>query len=151
MASALDKILHPNDQQRIIDAIKANERLSGAELKVHVEARCPGGDAVKRAQSLFRALALTKTKQRNAVLIYVAVRDRRFTIVGDTGIAEGVGSPFWADALQRMNLAFGRGATGDGIVAALQALGPKLGARFPRAADDRNEIDNEITTDESAI
>jgi|SRR5581483_5112052 len=151
MAGALDKILHPSDQNRILDAIKAAERLSSGEIKVHVEGRCPGGDAVKRAQGLFRALGLTKTKERNAVLLYVAVRDRRFTILGDTGIAESVGSPFWAEALQRMNAAFGRGAFGDGIVAAVQAIGPKLGSRFPRKADDRNEIDNEITTDESTI
>jgi uncharacterized membrane protein len=151
MAGTLDKILHPSDQNRIIEAIKVAERQSSGELKVHVEARCPGGDAVKRAQGLFRALGLTRTKDRNAVLIYVAVRERRFTILGDTGIAEGVGSPFWAEALQRMNAAFGRGAFGDGIVGAIQALGPKLGARFPRAADDRNEIDNEITTDDSAV
>ncbi len=151
MAGPLDKVLHPSDQHRIVEAIKAAERLTSAELKVHVEGRCPGGDAAKRAQSLFRALGLARTKDRNAVLLYAAVRERRFAFLGDTGINEPPGAPFWAEAVQRMNAGFSRGANGDAIAGAIQALANKLRTKFPRAADDLNEIDNDITTDESAL
>jgi uncharacterized membrane protein len=151
VAGPLDKVLHPLDQQRVIDAIKAAERLSSAELKVHVEARCPGGDPQKRAHDLFIALGLQRTRERNAVLIYVAVRDRRFAILGDSKVHEPPNAPFWADATQRLNMSLGRGAVGEGIAGAIQVIGRKLQPRFPRAADDRNEIDNEITTDEHAV
>lgn len=146
MPGMLDKVLHPTDQQKIVDAIRAAERVTSGEIKVHVEARCPGGDAYKRGAELFTRLGLTKTKERNAVLIYVATRDRMFSILGDSGIHEEVGSAFWADAVQRMRVAFARGAFGEGISGAIQSVGARLAKKFPRQADDVNEIDNEITT-----
>ncbi|HEX8954472.1 MAG TPA: TPM domain-containing protein [Polyangia bacterium] len=149
MAGALDKVIHPTDQQKIVDSIRAAERVTSGEVKVHVEQRCPGGDAYKRAVDLFQRLGLTKTKERNAVLIYVATRDRKFAILGDKGIHEEVGSGFWAEATQRMKVAFARGAFGEGIAGAVQSVGQRMAARFPRKADDVNEIDNEITTDET--
>jgi uncharacterized membrane protein len=149
MAGPLDKVLHPTDQTKIVDAIRAAERVTSGEVKVHVEPRCPGGDPYKRAVDLFQKLGLTKTKDRNAVLIYVATRDRKFTIIGDKGIHEEVGSAFWADAVQRMKVAFTRGAFGEGIAGAVQSVGQRMAAKFPHKADDVNEIDNEITTDET--
>ena len=149
MPGPLDKVLHPTDQTKIVDAIRAAERVTSGEVKVHVEPRCPGGDPYKRAVDLFGRLGLTKTKDRNAVLIYVATRDRKFTIIGDKGIHEEVGSAFWADAVQRMKVAFARGAFGEGIAGAVQSVGQRMAGRFPRKADDVNEIDNEITTDET--
>jgi uncharacterized membrane protein len=149
MAGRLDKVIHPSDQQKIVDAIRAAERVTAGEIKVHVEARCPGGDAYKRATDLFARLGLTKTKDRNAVLIYVATRDRKFSILGDSGIHEEVGSAFWADAVQRMKVAFARGAFGEGIAGAVQSVGSRMAKKFPRKVDDVNEIDNEITTDDT--
>lgn len=149
MAGPLDKVLHPTDQTRIVDAIKAAERLTSGEIKVHVEGRCPAPDPMKRAQELFAKLGLTRTKERNGVLIYVAVRDRRFTILGDAGIHEEVGSQFWAEAVERMSIAFRRGAFGEGIVSAIQAVAPRLAHRFPRKPDDKNELDDDISTDEN--
>lgn len=148
MAGALDKVIHPIDQKRIVAAIAAAERMCGGEIAVHVEGRCPTPDPQKRAGELFPKLGLTRTRDRNAVLIYVATRDRRFAIHGDVGIGEDPASKFWDEAKQRMTFAFRRGAFGDGVVSAIQTLGQQLGKRFPRAADDKNELDNEITTDE---
>ena len=149
MAGALDKVIHPTDQQKIVDAIRAAERVTSGEVKVHVEQRCPGGDPYKRAVDLFQRLGLTKTKERNAVLVYVATRDRKFAILGDKGIHEEVGSAFWAEAVQRMKVSFARGAFGEGISGAIQSIGQRMAAKFPRKVDDVNEIDNEITTDET--
>jgi uncharacterized membrane protein len=149
MPGILDKVLHPTDQTKIIDAIRAAERNTSGEVKVHVEARCPGGDPYQRAVVLFQRLGLTKTKERNAVLIYVATRDRKFSILGDSGIHEEVGSAFWSDAVQRMRVAFARGAFGEGIAGAVQSVGSRLAKKFPRQVDDVNEIDNEITTDDT--
>jgi uncharacterized membrane protein len=148
MAGRLDKVLHPTDQQKIVDAIRAAERVTSGELKVHVELRC-AGDPYQRALDLFQRLGLTKTKDRNAVLVYVATRDRKFSILGDHGIHEEVGSAFWADAVQRMKVAFARGAFGEGIAGAVQSVGQRMAKKFPRKTDDVNEIDNEITTDDT--
>jgi len=51
--------------------------------------------------------------------------------------------------VQRMKVAFARGAFGEGISGAIQSVGQRMAAKFPRKLDDVNEIDNEITTDET--
>ena len=56
---------------------------------------------------------------------------------------------FWSDAVQRMRVAFARGAFGEGIAGAVQSVGSRLAKKFPRQVDDVNEIDNEITTDDT--
>ena len=37
MAGPLDKVLHPTDQTKIVDAIRNAERVTSGEIKVHVE------------------------------------------------------------------------------------------------------------------
>jgi uncharacterized membrane protein len=145
MRGELDKVLHPTDQQRIVTAVRAAEQRTSAEIKVHAEHKS-GPDPQKRAAEVWNELGLISTKERNAVLIYVAVHDRRFAFVADKGIGEDPGSAFWKDASDKMTLAFRRGAFGDGIVAAIQSIADRLSKRFPRKADDRDEIDNEIST-----
>ena len=149
MASALDKVISPDDQKKIVDAIKAAERKSSGEIHVHVEAKCPDQDAYQRATSLFESLGLTQTRERNGVLIYVATRDRKFAFIGDTGIHEAVGSAFWSEAVAGMSVQFRQGQLGPGIVQAIDSIGEHLHRRFPHRADDRNELSDEISTDES--
>jgi len=150
MPGPLDKVIHPIDQKRIVNAIAAAERLCSAEIKVHVEGRCISNDPQKRAAELFPKLGVQRTAERNGVLIYVATRDRRFAIMGDVGINEEPASRFWEEARQRMTFAFRRGAFGDGICGAISSVGTQMQKRFPRTADDKNELDNEISTDETA-
>jgi uncharacterized membrane protein len=145
----LDKVLHPYDQKRVVDAIGAAERLSAGEICVHVEGRCPGNDPLKRATTLLTKLGVTRTRERNGVLIYVAVRDRRFSVVGDVGI--NADDQFWNEAMQRLTVAFRKGAFGDGICGAIKSVGVQLSKKFPRQPDDKNEVSNEITTDETAL
>jgi uncharacterized membrane protein len=140
----LDELLARGDQQRIVAAIGAAEKTTSGEIKVHVEARCRG-DAYARAVALFGKLRLHQTRERNAVLIYVAVRDRKLALVGDQGIHEEVGSQFWSEAVARMVDAFGRDRIGDGIVGAIEAVGARLATKFPPRPDDKNEISDEIS------
>jgi uncharacterized membrane protein len=148
MASPLDQLLSADDQSRIVAAIQAAEKRSSGEIKVHIEARCPGGDAMKRALALVEKLGLEKTRERNGVIIYVAARDQKFALWGDQGIHEHVGSPFWSEAAGRMTESFKKGAFGDGIVGAVESIGERLAQRFPPRPDDKNEISDDISTDE---
>jgi uncharacterized membrane protein len=150
MAAPLDQLIPPAEQTRIVDAIKAAELRTSGEIKVHIEARCPGGDAMKRAVELFARLGLERTRERNGVLIYVAARDRMFALRGDQGIHEEVGSQFWSEAAARMTDAFKAGRFADGVVGAVEAIGARLAQRFPPRADDQNELSDEISTDEKA-
>jgi uncharacterized membrane protein len=150
MAAALDQLLPSSEQTRVVEAIKTAEQRTSGEIKVHVEARCPGGDPMKRATELFERLGLTRTRERNGVLLYLAMRDRQFAIFGDQGIHAEVGAQFWSEAAARLTEAFAGGRFGDGIVAAVEAIGARLAQRFPPRSDDRNELSDDISTDEKA-
>lgn len=145
MTRTLDDLLSPADQQRVVAAIRAAEQTTSGQIKVHVEARCRGGDAYHRAAELFHRLGLERTRARNGVLLYVAVRDRKFALIGDSGIHEEVGSAFWHEAVARMRTAFQSGDLGAGLVGAISAVGERLAKRFPHHAGDPNEIPDDIS------
>jgi TPM domain len=71
------------------------------EIRVHLERRAPRqrdrrpGDVIKRARDVFHHLGLHRTGERHAVLIYLALEDRRLAIVGDQGIHGRVGDAYW--------------------------------------------------------
>jgi uncharacterized membrane protein len=151
MSGPLDKVLHPYEQKKVVETIGQAERMSCGEIAVHVEGRVPGGDPIKRGQALIQKLGITRTRERNAVLIYAAVRDRRFAIIADTGVNEDPTSKVWDEALKRMTIAFRGGRFGDGICEGVKSVGRELAKKFPRQSDDTNEVSNEITTDETAL
>lgn len=151
MGTPLDKVLHPYDQKRVVSTIGLAERLSCGEIAVHVEGRVPGGNPIKRGQDLIQKLGITRTRERNAVLIYAAVRDRRFAVIADQGVGEAPESAYWDEAMQRMTIAFRGGRFGDGLCEAVKSVGKQLAKKFPRQSDDTNEVSNEITTDETAL
>lgn len=146
MAASLDALLAPADQARVVEAVRGAEASSTGQIRVHLDERCPG-EALARAQQLFSSLRLQETRRRNAVLIYVAPRDRRFAIVGDQGIHERGGQALWERAAASMREAFARGALGDGLCAAIAEAGAVLARDFPRdGSEGENEIPDTIST-----
>jgi uncharacterized membrane protein len=152
-AQTLDRLLHPREQRQIVDAIRAAEVTTTGEIKVHVEARCPAADPYSRAVQLFDKLGLHRTEARNGVLIYAALHERRFAMVGDVGIAEPAGSEFWAEPTRHLSIAFRRGSFGEGLTIAIRAIGERLARRFPfrpvPGAINKDELDNEISTEDT--
>ena len=145
MARRLDELLPSADQARVVAAISAAEARTSGQIKVHIDLRC-AGDPLARARRLFTELGLTKTTHHNAVLIYVAPSDRKFALVGDSGIHGRGGVPLWARAAAAMREAFVRGALGEGLVAAIGEVGEALGREFPRQGSDGNEIPDAISS-----
>ena len=83
------------ENQQIVQAIREAERMTSGEIRVFVEHRCRFVDAMDRAFEVFTKLQMDHTKYRNGVLIYVAIRDRQFAILGDEGINLKTGAHFW--------------------------------------------------------
>jgi uncharacterized membrane protein len=142
----LDKLIAPADQKRVVEAIHAAEQRTSGQIKVHIEPRGPGGDVMERARHVFAALKLTATKQRNAVLFYIASEEQRFAIVGDEGIHTVVGDDFWKAAAGTLEQHFRQLKFADGLVAAITTVGETLRAKFPHKDDGQNELSDEIST-----
>jgi uncharacterized membrane protein len=147
----LDHLIAPSDQERVVAAIRSAEATTSGQIRVHVEERC-AQDPRARAEALFLQLGLEKTRDRNGVLIYVAVTDRKYAILGDAGIHGATEPGFWQAAAQRMTECFAQGRLAEGLIAGIAAVGAELVARFPPRPVPVNELPDEIsTTDSTAI
>src|ERR1700747_872720 len=95
------------DEQKasIKKAIQNAELNTSGEIRVHVDERCKG-DVVPAAQKVFAHLKMNHTKERNGVLFYLAVRDKKFAIIGDQGIHQKVPEGFWDRIRDKMQEKF---------------------------------------------
>jgi uncharacterized membrane protein len=103
---------------------------------------------MKRAARTFNRLHLYTTKRRNAVLIFVAYQDRKFAILGDTGINEAVPRGFWDGEVEELQGYLKAGRPVDGLCAIIEHMGERLSQYFPGERDDVNELSNEVSFDD---
>jgi len=136
-------------KSRILKVIKEAELDTSGEIRVHIENTCTSGDAFTRGVELLFKLQMHKTAQRNAVLFYLAVKDKKFSIVGDEGINNVVPPNFWDDIRNNMAKCFREGEFTEGICQAIDEAGRQLKAHFPYHSEDKNELSDEISFDEN--
>jgi uncharacterized membrane protein len=134
------------DSERIVAAIGAAEKKTSGEIRVHITRRAPK-DLEEHALRRFHLLGMTKTAERNGVLIYIAPRARRFRILGDTEIHARCGEDFWKQVAAAMEAHFRKGELTEGVVAGIERVGEVLARHFPRRAGDQNELPNRIDQD----
>ena len=132
------------DQLRIVKSIESAELNTSGEIRVHIESNCPG-DPVARAVYVFNKLKMFKTRDRNGVLIYIAWKSHKFSIIGDSGINSVVPENFWHDALDLLGELLRSGNNTDGICKTIELAGDKLKVFFPLKSDDTDEQSNEIS------
>src|SRR6195952_4734570 len=92
----------PADNEKMVEAIRNAEMRTSGEVRVFVESRCRFVDPMDRALEIFTNLKMGETENRNAVLLYVALKDRQLAVYGDKGIHEKVGNEFWNTAVKKI-------------------------------------------------
>lgn len=137
------KFLTQDERDRIVQAIREAEKKTSGEIRVYLERRS-GKDLMKRSRQVFEKLGMTKTRQRNGVLIYFSLGRHRFAILGDQGIHDKVGEGFWKEVVSQMQIYFARGEFARGLEAAIRNIGERLKTYFPREAGDVNELPDQI-------
>ncbi len=146
MSEELQRFLSRADQTRVVDAIRQAELRTSGEIKIHIEPSCGKMLPYDRAVQVFALLDLHQTRARNAVLLYVASDDHRFSFIGDLGIHQAVGDDFWRHAASALTADFRRGAFADGLVAAVAAIGERLAQAFPPEQAKENQLSDDIST-----
>ena len=139
------EFLGNNGEQQVIEAIRTAENNTSGEIKVHLEKICDS-DPVKAAQQMFHRLKMDNTKEKNGVLIYVAIESHKFAIIGDEGINEKVGEEFWHEVKEVMQRRFRESKFAIGLVEGILLSGKKLAEYFPWDRSDENELSDEIST-----
>ncbi|HJW17202.1 MAG TPA: TPM domain-containing protein [Flavisolibacter sp.] len=133
------------EKQKLVAAIKQAEQNTSGEVRVFIESKCRFMDALDRAKEIFFRLEMDQTEERNATLIYVAVKDKQAAIFGDQGIHQKVGDQYWQSEVLKMLQRFKHEQLAEGISLAITDLGQALQHYFPYNKDtDKNELPDEI-------
>ncbi len=144
--SSVKKLLTEENKEKIASAIQQVEKNTSGEVRVHIESNVKKKkSAFDRAVEVFHQLGMQETKLRNGVLVYVALDDRQFAIIGDQGIHAKVGEKFWDKEKEEMTTYFKQDDIIGGIVYFIEQIGLKLKEFFPYQADDVNELSDEIS------
>ncbi len=132
------------EKARLVQAIRQAERVTSGEIRLYVESRCAFVNPLDRAAEVFTALGMTKTRLHNGVLLYVALVDKQFAILGDSGIHEKVGQEFWQSAAAKLRSHFSRTEIVEGLEGCILEIGNSLCQHFPHQAGDENELPDDI-------
>jgi len=144
MQNTVESFLTTIEEQEIVAAIREAELNTSGEIRVHMEDRCET-KVNERALEVFKTLHMDNTKERNGLLIYIAVCDKIFGIYGDKGIDNVVGDDFWDATKSVMETHFKKGQFKQGIVDGVLLAREQLKKFFPYDSDDLNELSNTIS------
>jgi len=133
-------------QSQIRSAIKEAEENTSGEIRVHIESSLTG-DVLDKAAWIFKKIGMHKTEARNGVLLYLAVTNKKFAVIGDWGINRKVNKEFWDEAKEIIQKHFREEKYSDGLAEAILLIGHQLKEHFPHQKDDVNELPNEISYD----
>ena len=132
-------------QQQMVEAINEAEKNTSGEVRVFVEGKCKYMDAVDRAREIFVSLKMDKTKDRNAVLLYIAVKDKQMAVFADEGIYQRLGMEYWNNEVNKIIAEFRKDNHTQGICTVVKDIGEALKAEFPYdKVGDKNELPDEI-------
>ena len=133
------------EKKQIVEAIRNAERRTSGEIRVFIESRCRYVDPLDRAAEIFFSLEMDETDDRNAVLLYIAMKDRQLAVFGDEGIHKKVGTDYWNREVNLLIKEFNTAHYGDGISQCVKDIGEALHQYFPFDNDtDKNELPDDI-------
>lgn len=97
-----------------------------------------------RAVALFKASTERRTRSRTGVLVYLSLAEHRAEIVADEAIVAKVSANEWGAAMALLLDHLKAGRPGEGMAAAVSAIGDVLSKHFPRTGTDPDEMPNRM-------
>ncbi|MFY7739175.1 MAG: TPM domain-containing protein [Flavobacterium sp.] len=142
--SKVEGFLTKAEEEEVVEAIRLAEKNTSGELRVHIEKETSIA-TIDRAVEVFNLLKMENTKDRNSVIIYVAIKSKKFAIYGDKGINEKVSNDFWNCTKDIMLNHFKNGNNKQALVEGIKNAGEQLKKHFPFLDNDTDELSNEIS------
>jgi len=130
--------LHPHwfltkrEKARVTQALQKAEASTSAEIRIRIVHRCKA-DPMAQAKDTFEKLGMTRSTEKNGVLLFLSVVDRKFILLGDQGIHEKVGEDFWHSVRDIAISHFKNDRFLEGLEASIQLCAEKLAIHWPRA------------------
>ena len=131
------------DEAAVVKAIGEAERATSGEIRVYIS-HSTRQDPMLYAQKRFKKLGMEKTRDRNAVLLYLVPLTRKFAIIGDTAVHAKCGERFWKEACEEFTRTVHDQSMTQAIVKTIHKIGSLLAEHFPCRPDDQNELPDGI-------
>jgi len=131
------------DEAKIVAAIAETTKKTSGEIRVYISHRSHA-NVLAFAQRRFHQLGMAKTRQHDAVLLYLAPRTHQFAIVGDSGVHEKCGDAFWREVSAKLSAALRQGDFTAALVQIVRQVGELLAAHFPPEPGVGHELPDAI-------
>jgi uncharacterized membrane protein len=138
------------EQIQIHDAIKEAEGETSGEIRVHLETKL-SGNVLDRAAWIFKRLKMHETENRKGGRFYFPVQNKEFAIIGDGGINSKVSDDFWDKIKNTLQNHFRNGKYTEGLIEGVLMAGMQLKEHFPHDKNDKNELPDEISFDDTGV
>jgi putative membrane protein len=92
----------------------------------------------------FTRNGLHHTEEETGILVFVSLLEHRVEILADRGINAKIGEDFWKIEVQKIVLGIREGRAAETLAAVIREMGERLREHFPRSAEDRNELGDEL-------
>lgn len=125
------KLIKQLPHDAMVVAIRETEQKTSGQIRVLISHKSVD-DPVAAAQKEFERLGMTKSPERNGVLIFVAPRSHKFAVIGDTGVHAKCGDEFWQKLAEAMTSYFRKSEFTEGIVHGVRKAGELLAEHFPK-------------------
>jgi uncharacterized membrane protein len=126
------------------DCIVAFESSTRCELRIHIEEE-NDASVMDRAAFVFDHLGMRKTKERNALLIYIQLYPSALAIIGDLGVQSHVSQDKWESWKNMLIDSFKKEEYFQGIQATTLAMAEHLKVSYPWNPSDTDELSNAIS------
>ncbi|NTU50532.1 MAG: hypothetical protein HGA87_06635 [Desulfobulbaceae bacterium] len=98
----------------------------------------------ERAIRAFFEKQLYRTREETGILIFISIMERKVWILGDRGINERIDPQVWQAFARELAGNIREDHAFDGLCTVIEKLGAVLEDHFPRAADDANELPDDV-------
>ncbi len=144
---AAGNLLNKEEEKKIVDLIRHIEIKTTGEIHLHLAARESRKGVLEDARRAFVALGMNRARERNGVMIYIAVKSRKVACCGDIGITEKHALPkFWSGIVDTMTAAFAKNDYFLGIFKAVETIGEMLVRGFPaHPGESGSRIPDEVS------
>ena len=141
---SLDRLITPEEQNRLLDKIARIEKRSSGEVRIHVTDR-RSNDPLQEARRTFTSLGMSATRRRNGVLVFLSLPSRKFAIVGDEGIDRVTPAEYWDGLRDTLAARFAAGEYCEGLLEILDRVEAVLAEHFPYQKGDVDELPDDIS------
>jgi uncharacterized membrane protein len=117
--------INEKEKKLIIEAIDLIESKTTGKIKIYVGKKS-GANPLMNARKIFENFGMRGLKDKNGVIFFVTIRDKKLAIFGDDGINSKVGEIFWKNMKDAIVEKFKNNQFATGLLGGINLLGEKM-------------------------